>query len=413
MLCPPVRTHSRPPATTAECSETAERRPWQTVFNLEFLTNLATRLRGLLSADTDQALVRARADGEKLVAVLRLGFILTFGSITLAAAHSSLKAEVLITSVALLYGTGLFILAAKVSRPWVPWLSTTIDIALVTASLAMYFLSDDPLGAVNNRVFFETYFFVIVTGTLRYDWRLSAFATLLAVGGFLGITFYASSHWDLYEVRNNYHGRFQLVTHVLRIALLCAVGVSSVAVAHWARHLRLMVGTDHLTGLSQRRPFLERIQEELERSASSRATLSLALLDVDEFKRFNDSCGHLAGDRALQLLADRLRKSVRTSDLVARFGGEEFVVAFPRMDVDRAVKRVNELRLELGGVAIPVPSGGAKHLTLSAGVGSWPADGDTFEAVLARIDERLYEAKAEGRNRVVGPRSHLRPVADG
>jgi diguanylate cyclase (GGDEF)-like protein len=383
---------------------------------LELLEHLVTRLRGLLSADTDQALVRARADGEKLVAVLRLGFILTFGSITLAAAaaRSSLKAEILITSVALLYGTGLFILAARVSRPWVPWLSTTIDIGLVTASLAMYLVADDPLGAVNNRVFFETYFFVIVTGTLRYDWRLSAFATLLAVGGFLGITFYASSHWDLNEVRSSYVGRFHLMSHVSRIALLCAVGVSSVAVAHWARHLRLMVGTDHLTGLSQRRPFLERIHEELERSASSKATLSLALLDVDEFKRFNDSYGHLAGDRALQLLAERLRKSVRTSDLVARFGGEEFVVAFPRMDVERAVKRINELRVELGEVPIPVPSEGAKHLTLSAGVGSWPADGDTFEAVLARIDERLYEAKAQGRNRVIGPRSHhLRPVADG
>jgi len=89
------------------------------------------------------------------------------------------------------------------------------------------------------------------------------------------------------------------------------------------------------------------------------------------------------------------------------------VIAFPRMDVERAVKRINELRAELGAVPIPIPGDRPQHLTLSAGVGSWPADGETFEAVLARIDERLYEAKSQGRNRVVGPRSHLRPVADG
>src|SRR5215468_3446715 len=115
-----------------------------------------------------------------------------------------------------------------------------------------------------------------------------------------------------------------------------------------------MVGTDHLTGLCQRRPFLERIEEELQRSVGGRASLSVALLDVDEFKKFNDTHGHLAGDRALQLLAGRLRKSVRSSDLVARFGGEEFVIAFPRLDVDRALRRVNELRAELGNVPIPV-----------------------------------------------------------
>jgi diguanylate cyclase (GGDEF)-like protein len=141
--------------------------------------------------------------------------------------------------------------------------------------------------------------------------------------------------------------------------------------------------------------------------------MSLASARRRRVQRFNDSYGHLSGDRALQLLAERLRKAVRTSDLVARFGGEEFVVAFPRMDVERAVKRVNELRAELASVQIPVAGEGNKTLTLSAGVGSWPADGETFEDVLARIDERLYEAKAQGRNRVIGPRSHLRTVADG
>jgi len=382
---------------------------------LKFLETLAARVRGLLSADTDQALVRARSDGEKLVALLRLAFIVAFAAIRLTGSlgQTSWKFQIATVAIAVGYGLGMLLLATKFTRPWVPWVSTGFDITLITVSLVLYLVDDNPLGAVNNRIYFETYFFVIVTGTLRYDWRLSAFATLLAVSGFLGITIYVAGHWNLDDLQHDVFGSFNQQTHALRIMLLCGVGVSSVAVAHWARHLRLMVGTDHLTGLSQRRPFLERVQEELERSGSSRATLSLALLDVDEFKRFNDSFGHLAGDRALQLLAERLRKSVRTSDLVARFGGEEFVVAFPRMDVERAVKRVNELRAELSGVSIPIPGESAKHLTLSAGVGSWPADGQTFEEVLAKIDERLYEAKTQGRNRVIGPPRHLRPVADG
>jgi diguanylate cyclase (GGDEF)-like protein len=306
----------------------------------------------------------------------------------------------------------MLLLAVRFSGAWVPWLTTTIDVTLVTAALATNVIGGNPLGAINNRTYFDTYFFVVITSTLRYDWRLSAFAALLALGEFGGLTAYISSQWNLLELESPLHGPFVPTGHALRLFILAAVGGSSVAVARWARHLRLMVGTDHLTGLSQRRPFFERLEEELERASSSRGVLSVALFDVDEFKKFNDTLGHLAGDQALQLLATRLRKSVRTSDLVARYGGEEFVVAFPRMDIDRAVKRADELRVELGGVPLPV-GGITRHLTVSAGIASWPADGQTFEEVLGRADERLYEAKRRGRNRVVGPRDFLRATAEG
>jgi two-component system, cell cycle response regulator len=364
------------------------------------------RLRALLSDDSDQALVRARASGETLVAVLRLGLISAFVVLTLfGLSPTSRSVEIAVCLAALVYAGLLLAVAMTVKSPWVPWASTAIDITLITSALVIYVIAGDPVGAVTNRIFFESYFFVLVTGTLRYDWRLCLFATVFAVGQFLGLSAYVTAHVPA-ELLNKQQSPFFLV-HSLRIVLLTVTGASSVVVARWARHLRLMVGTDHLTGLSQRRPFLERIEEELRRSTSSRATLSVALLDVDEFKKFNDTHGHLAGDQALQLLAMRLRRSVRASDLVARFGGEEFVIAFPRMDVERAVKRVNELREELG--LVPIPVGGQSHrLTVSGGVGSWPADGESFEQVLARVDERLYEAKRLGRNRVVGPRGHLR-----
>jgi diguanylate cyclase (GGDEF)-like protein len=378
------------------------------------LQRVAARARALLSADTDQALVRARTDGEKLVGILRLAFILIFSVVALGdlTTRTSWRVELILMGAATLYGLGMLLLAVRFSGYWVPWLSTAVDITLVTAALVTNVIAGNPLGAINNRTYFDTYFFVVITSTLRYDWRLSSFAGLLAVGEFGGLTAYISSRWNLFELESPLHGPFAPIGHALRIFILAAVGASSVAVARWARHLRLMVGTDHLTGLSQRRPFFERLEEELERANSRHATLSIALMDVDEFKKFNDTFGHIAGDRALQLLASRLRKSVRASDLVARYGGEEFVVAFPRMDVERAVRRAEELRLELADV--PVAAGGApRHLTLSMGVASWPADGATFDEVLAVADSRLYQAKSRGRNQVVGPEARIREAAEG
>ena len=170
----------------------------------------------------------------------------------------------------LLYGLGMLLLAIRISAPWVPWFTTAVDVSLVTAALTSVVLSGNPLGALNNRTFFDTYFFVVITSTLRYDWRLSAFAGAARrwpVRRADGAT--SAAHWDLAQLESPLHGPFARSAHALRIIILAGAGLAAVAVARWARHLRLMVGTDHLTGLSQRRPFLERLEEEL--SARPRA----------------------------------------------------------------------------------------------------------------------------------------------
>jgi two-component system cell cycle response regulator len=379
---------------------------WHNCRNLIPLSHITRKLRAILASDTDQTLVRARATGERLVAALRMGLI---ALIVVSALPETLSGtqqgfRMGLTVGGLAYGGAMLWLAFRIPRRWFAWMSCGMDVSLASITLTLFVFGNEPLAALNNRFLFETYYFTLISSVLRYDWRLCAFTTLLALAEYVGLASYITAHWDVENLVSAEFGHFFPSGHLNRLLLFAASGVTASTVAQWARHLRLLIGTDHLTGLSQRRPFLERIEEELARSLPRHSTLSVALFDLDHFKQFNDTHGHLAGDRALQLLASRLRSSVRTTDLVARFGGEEFVVAFPRMDVELATKRVEDLRAELGQISIP--AGGEVHrLTVSAGVASWPADGDTFDAVLEKADERLYEAKRTGRNRVVGPRS--------
>ena len=370
---------------------------------MRFVPQWAERAQKLLVAETDQALLRARRSGERIVAALRLGLVVAFVAVTSfhLGTGMALAIQLGVSVIALAYAGLLYWWASTSTNPWLPWVSCALDVTLTSAGISVFLVAGDPLGTVNNRVLFEAYFFAIANSALRYDWRLCAFTVMLAVAQFLGLTGFAATHWDLAALRGP-EERFLPVAYTLRLVLLVAAGASAIAVARWARHLRLLVGTDELTGLSQRRPFLERVDEQLMASSPARGVMSIAVLDVDEFKKFNDAYGHLAGDRALQMLAERLRSAVRTTDLVARFGGEEFVIAFPGMDVAQAVGRVEDLRIKLGQVGVPV-DGSMRWLTMSAGVGSWPADGGSFIEVLAQADARLYEAKRRGRNCVVGP----------
>jgi len=303
-------------------------------------------------------------------------------------------------SLAIGYGLILLRLSTRVTASWLPWVTSALDVTFASINIGSFLLLDAPLLVINNRVSYEAYFVAITISALRYDWKLSAFTTLLALGEFGGMAGFVAWHWDLSTLVVEGQGKFSPAPFVNRLLILFGHGVGIVAVAQWARHLRLMIGTDHLTGLLQRRPFLERVEEELQRADPTRSVLSVAVFDVDEFKRFNDSFGHLAGDHALEGIAEQLRLAVRTTDLVARYGGEEFVITFPRMDVQAAFERVSALCKRVAEMSL---GPGGERLTLSAGVASWPADGESFEAVLNAADQRLYTAKRSGRNLVIGP----------
>jgi diguanylate cyclase (GGDEF)-like protein len=157
--------------------------------------------------------------------------------------------------------------------------------------------------------------------------------------------------------------------------------------------------TDGLTGLANHAHFLQAARRELLRSRRYRLPMSLVLMDLDDFKRVNDSCGHIEGDRFLVKAAALMRESLREIDLGARYGGEEFALLLP--DTQRTGAYVVADRVRARLEALYRRRKGAGVATLSGGIAAFPEDGDDVETLLRRADEALYRAKADGKNRVV------------
>ena len=157
---------------------------------------------------------------------------------------------------------------------------------------------------------------------------------------------------------------------------------------------------DFLTGLYNRRFFENQFKLELNRSERSDAPLSLFILDIDHFKRINDTYGHLVGDRVLELLASMLRENSRSGDIVARFGGEEFLILLPNTDLGLARTMAERLRLEAENLEL-ISLGKRIKFTISVGVTSFVATRRVTPEILTdEADHALYRAKHSGRNRI-------------
>ena len=166
------------------------------------------------------------------------------------------------------------------------------------------------------------------------------------------------------------------------------------------RRLRDQATRDTLTGLANRRHFMERLAEEIARARRAGHPLSLAIADVDHFKHVNDTHGHAAGDAALRVLGGLLKRQQRASDLPARYGGEEFTILMPETDLAGAATAMEDLRQRVEGTAVDGPVEEPIQQTISIGVAGLQ-QGDTADTLLQRADAALYRAKAAGRNRVI------------
>ena len=158
--------------------------------------------------------------------------------------------------------------------------------------------------------------------------------------------------------------------------------------------------TDGLTMLYNRRHIMEVLTQEARRSLRQEYPLCVLMIDVDNFKQFNDTHGHLAGDEALKQVASMLLESTRDVDFVARYGGEEFLVMLRDTEIDGAVHVAERIRSCVEGKAITVGDTEAT-VTVSIGAAALPKKSDDPEAVIANADAAMYQAKRSGRNRVV------------
>jgi diguanylate cyclase (GGDEF)-like protein len=153
--------------------------------------------------------------------------------------------------------------------------------------------------------------------------------------------------------------------------------------------------SDDLTGLHNRRHLTQRLSEELVRSYRHKASFSVLMADVDEFKKYNDAFGHPAGDEVLKKVATILLNSTRAEDCTARYGGEEFAVLLTGTGGDVAEEVAERIRARVESQQFA-----GRQITLSIGIAEFPADGQSAEEVISNADEALYAAKRAGRNRV-------------
>jgi diguanylate cyclase (GGDEF)-like protein len=174
--------------------------------------------------------------------------------------------------------------------------------------------------------------------------------------------------------------------------------------AEWhqkATQFQLLSITDALTGLLNRRYLEERLSEELERSKRHRFAMSFLMLDIDNFKAYNDRHGHQAGDVALQLTAQSLKSALRSEDVAARYGGEEFSVLLPQTSAQEALVIAERIRRRVESTPFPHASGRVGGIiTVSVGISSFGPGLETPESVVRAADQALYRAKSRGRNRL-------------
>ena len=157
---------------------------------------------------------------------------------------------------------------------------------------------------------------------------------------------------------------------------------------------------DHLTGALSRRALDIRLNEEMERARLYQYNLSLVFLDIDFFKQINDSYGHARGDEVLIAFVERVKTNLRTTDLLFRFGGDEFVLILQGVDQSRGPVLVEQLLDDVS--AMQISGNPPLKITFSAGIAYFPLDGETTEVLLEIADRRLYHAKRAGRRRVTG-----------
>ena len=364
-----------------------------------------------LWARPDPGLAQAAVAGELLVAKVRLGLATLLLLIPLLDyLFFPVEHKEAIVGLGLTAGTFIlalivyFVISREYNPSWFSFASTSFDVTLVSSGLALFLFMNEPHTAVNSKVVFEGYFLVIGATSLRYDKRVCITTGLLAFGQYFAIVYFAATHWDLNNPKYAPfpYGMFAWSSEVSRLIFMLTASALSLALVSRSQKLLQLATRDPLTGLFSRGYVDDRFAVELSRARRYDKVLTIAVVDADRFKSLNDTHGHQAGDLALQKIGALLHDTFRQSDTAGRYGGEEFVVILPETEMVAAQQKLESLRELVASTPILLATSGEEvQVTISAGLATFPQDGESIAELFALADDRMFQAKEEGRNRVV------------
>lgn len=284
---------------------------------------------------------------------------------------------------------------------WLPFATTTYDVTTTTLVVGLLHFSD-PVAPFNSIVVWCFYLFSIGMTALRNDGRLTFYAGGMAMlqYGLLTAALLAQADSPEQLVSVDY-GTVSIAAQVERLVLMLLMTLLTATMVYRMQRLIESSGSDGLTGLPNRAWLVQRMPRILETVREEGESLTLALLDLDDFKRINVDYGHLAGDRAIRHVAGSMREILRQKERLVRIGGQEFVLLL-RCPIGNAWERLDRLRhLMAERPFVPERGGDPLQITFSGGLAAYPSDGGDVSSLLRSADRRLQAAKQEGCNRVV------------
>ncbi|WP_027079187.1 GGDEF domain-containing protein [Luteimonas mephitis] len=367
-------------------------------------------LKGLvdrLLARPDEIMLALGAGGELLVARLRalLSLLILVMPIVGALAGSKTSEVVIGLSLAVFINLMAQIWLGLARRPlrygWLPYATGAYDITLTTLVLSLLALGD-PVSATNSIVVWCFYLLAIAITALRNDGRLTLFVTALALAQYAILV---TAVFSLAPARESLvsidYGTAAISTQIERLILILMMGLLTSAIVYRMQRLVEMSGNDGLTGLPNRAWLLQGMPRMFETIRNDGGSLTLALLDLDRFKRINDEIGPRDGDRALRHFVAAVNEILQEKERLVRIGGQEFVVLM-HCPIGSAWERLDRLRRSMGDRPFLPESGrDPQVITFSGGLAAYPQDGGDVSALLGSADRRLQLAKHDGRNRVV------------
>ncbi|MCY7354566.1 MAG: GGDEF domain-containing protein [Lysobacter sp.] len=360
-----------------------------------------------LLSQPDEIMLEVGAGGELLVARLRVlvAALLLLLPLLNAISGGSINETMIGLSGAIFVNVAsqvwLYLAKRKRRYYWLPFASGAYDVTAATLVLILLAFNHLP-SALNSMVVWCGYLVAIMMTALRNDGRVTLFVGALALlqYGWLiwGVFAAATSPELLISIE---YGTVSVANQTQRLVILAVFTLITTTVVYRMQRLVEMSGTDGLTKLPNRTWLLHRFPRLVDAARNDGASLSLALIDLDYFKRINDEVGHQAGDRALQHVVRVLNDRIEGDEWLVRLGGEEFVLLL-RRPMGSAWERVDLLRRAVAEDPFVAERGAdPQRVTFSAGLASFPNDGNDLSALLKRADSRLRQGKTDGRNRVI------------